>query len=135
MGGGTGPAHGTCATTCTPAPSQMKLMLQSTDEFPINVGFTGKVYMLSTLIKGSIKRLKLFSLTPIFFSCEINRWFLGWNTANKIKIKIQSLPFQSFIVSISNMLFLWYVEKTLETVIQVSCNQEGKKTNIWRWIG
>uniref|UniRef100_A0A453MAX0 urease n=1 Tax=Aegilops tauschii subsp. strangulata TaxID=200361 RepID=A0A453MAX0_AEGTS len=42
VGGGTGPAHGTCATTCTPAPSQMKLMLQSTDEFPINVGFTGK---------------------------------------------------------------------------------------------
>jgi len=42
VGGGTGPAHGACATTCTPAPSQMKLMLQSTDEFPINVGFTGK---------------------------------------------------------------------------------------------
>lgn len=46
VGGGTGPAHGTCATTCTPAPSQMKLMLQSTDQLPINMGFTGKVYML-----------------------------------------------------------------------------------------
>jgi len=43
VGGGTGPAHGTCATTCTPAPSQMKLMLQSTDQLPINIGFTGKV--------------------------------------------------------------------------------------------
>ncbi|KAL5204671.1 hypothetical protein ABZP36_009542 [Zizania latifolia] len=42
VGGGTGPAHGTCATTCTPSPSQMKLMLQSTDELPINMGFTGK---------------------------------------------------------------------------------------------
>ncbi|XP_017971932.1 PREDICTED: urease isoform X2 [Theobroma cacao] len=42
IGGGTGPAEGTRATTCTPAPLQMKLMLQSTDEFPLNFGFTGK---------------------------------------------------------------------------------------------
>ncbi|MBA0727005.1 hypothetical protein Golax_002792, partial [Gossypium laxum] len=42
VGGGTGPAEGTRATTCTPAPSQMKMMLQSTDDFPLNFGFTGK---------------------------------------------------------------------------------------------
>ncbi|KAL3835671.1 hypothetical protein ACJIZ3_010407 [Penstemon smallii] len=42
VGGGTGPAHGTRATTCTPAPFHMKLMLQSTDELPLNFGFTGK---------------------------------------------------------------------------------------------
>ncbi|XP_010248912.1 PREDICTED: urease isoform X2 [Nelumbo nucifera] len=42
VGGGTGPADGTRATTCTPAPLQMKLMLQSTDEMPLNFGFTGK---------------------------------------------------------------------------------------------
>ncbi|KAE8664608.1 Urease [Hibiscus syriacus] len=42
IGGGTGPAEGTRATTCTPAPSQMKMMLQSTDDFPLNFGFTGK---------------------------------------------------------------------------------------------
>lgn len=42
VGGGTGPADGTRATTCTPAPSHMQLMLQSTDDFPINIGFTGK---------------------------------------------------------------------------------------------
>ncbi|KAE8023675.1 hypothetical protein FH972_009347 [Carpinus fangiana] len=42
VGGGTGPASGTCATTCTPAPSQMKLMLQATDDLPLNFGFTGK---------------------------------------------------------------------------------------------
>ena len=42
LGGGTGPATGTCATTCTPAPEQMKMMLQSTDTFPMNFGFTGK---------------------------------------------------------------------------------------------
>ncbi|KAI8528009.1 hypothetical protein RHMOL_Rhmol12G0118300 [Rhododendron molle] len=42
VGGGTGPADGTRATTCTPAPVQMKLMLESTDDLPLNFGFTGK---------------------------------------------------------------------------------------------
>ncbi|CAA7396406.1 unnamed protein product [Spirodela intermedia] len=42
VGGGTGPADGTRATTCTPAPFHMQMMLQSTDELPINIGFTGK---------------------------------------------------------------------------------------------
>lgn len=42
VGGGTGPADGTRATTCTPARSQMMLMLQSTDDMPLNFGFMGK---------------------------------------------------------------------------------------------
>lgn len=42
VGGGTGPADGTRATTCTPAASHMKFMLQSTDDLPLNFGFTGK---------------------------------------------------------------------------------------------
>ena len=46
VGGGTGPADGTRATTCTPAASHMKLMLQSTDDLPLNFGFTGKVCFL-----------------------------------------------------------------------------------------
>ena len=46
VGGGTGPADGTRATTCTPAASHMKLMLQSTDDLPLNFGFTGKVRVL-----------------------------------------------------------------------------------------
>ena len=41
-GGGTGPAHGSLATTCTPAPAQVKMMLQATDVFPMNFGFSGK---------------------------------------------------------------------------------------------
>lgn len=41
-GGGTGPASGTCATTCTPAPSQMEMMLKATDNMPLNFGFSGK---------------------------------------------------------------------------------------------
>jgi len=42
VGGGTGPATGTCATTCTPSPEHMKMMLRATDDLPLNFGFTGK---------------------------------------------------------------------------------------------
>jgi urease len=42
FGGGTGPASGTTATTCTPAPSQVQMMLQATDGFAMNFGFSGK---------------------------------------------------------------------------------------------
>jgi urease subunit alpha len=42
VGGGTGPAVGTCATTCTPAPFYFKAMLQAVDNLPLNFGFTGK---------------------------------------------------------------------------------------------
>ena len=41
-GGGTGPNHGTLATTVTPAPSQVQMMLQATDAFPMNFGFSSK---------------------------------------------------------------------------------------------
>src|SRR3954452_1921060 len=42
IGGGTGPAVGTCATTCTPAPFYFRAMLQAVDSLPLNFGFTGK---------------------------------------------------------------------------------------------
>jgi urease subunit alpha len=42
IGGGTGPATGTNATTCTPGPWNMYRMLQAADAFPINLGFMGK---------------------------------------------------------------------------------------------
>lgn len=42
VGGGTGPSTGTKATTCTPSPNHLKMMLQATDAFPMNIGFTGK---------------------------------------------------------------------------------------------
>jgi len=42
VGGGTGPAVGTCATTCTPAPFYFRAMLQAVDGLPLNFGFTGK---------------------------------------------------------------------------------------------
>ena len=42
IGGGTGPAAGTNATTCTPGPWHMYRMLQAADAFPVNLGFLGK---------------------------------------------------------------------------------------------
>jgi len=42
LGGGTGPATGTCATTCTPSPAHIRFMLESTDTLPLNFAFTGK---------------------------------------------------------------------------------------------
>ena len=42
LGGGTGPATGTNATTCTPGPWHIARMLQSADGFPMNLGFMGK---------------------------------------------------------------------------------------------
>jgi urease subunit alpha len=42
MGGGTGPATGTFATTCTPGPWNIERMLQAADGFAMNLGFLGK---------------------------------------------------------------------------------------------
>src|SRR4051812_32397594 len=42
FGGGTGPATGTFATTCTPGPWNIERMLQAADAFPMNLGFMGK---------------------------------------------------------------------------------------------
>nr|QMT62886.1 urease [uncultured Durusdinium] len=63
-GGGTGPATGTNATTCTPAPSQVAMMLQVTDTYPLNFGFSGKGNTsdptgLKEVIKAGAAGLKL----------------------------------------------------------------------------
>ena len=42
LGGGTGPSSGTNATTCTPGPWHMARMIEAADQFPVNVGFSGK---------------------------------------------------------------------------------------------
>ncbi|CAK4084729.1 unnamed protein product [Aphanomyces euteiches] len=64
VGGGTGPAHGTKATTCTPHPNHVKMMLQATDGVPMNIGFTGKgntsaVDGLQDVIDSGVVGLKL----------------------------------------------------------------------------
>lgn len=42
IGGGTGPADGTNATTCTPGPWNLKMMLEACEEYPMNIGLLGK---------------------------------------------------------------------------------------------
>ena len=42
LGGGTGPATGTCATTCTPGPWHIRRMLEAAEAYPMNLGFLGK---------------------------------------------------------------------------------------------
>ncbi|HBT00669.1 MAG TPA: urease subunit alpha, partial [Citreicella sp.] len=64
LGGGTGPAHGTLATTCTPGPWHLGRMLQAADAFPMNLAFAGKGNAalpgaLIEQIKGGACSLKL----------------------------------------------------------------------------
>jgi urease subunit alpha len=56
MGGGTGPATGTAATTCTPGPWHIQRMLQAADAFPMNLGIFGKGNASSA--KGLIEQIE-----------------------------------------------------------------------------
>jgi len=56
MGGGTGPAVGTAATTCTPGPWHISRMLQAADAFPMNLGFFGKGN--ASLAPGLVEQIK-----------------------------------------------------------------------------
>jgi urease subunit alpha len=64
LGGGTGPAHGTFATTCTPGPFHIARMIQAADAFPVNLGFAGKgnaarPAALEEMVKAGACALKL----------------------------------------------------------------------------
>jgi urease subunit alpha len=64
LGGGTGPAHGTLATTCTPGPWHISRMIQAMDAFPINIGLSGKGNAslpgaLVEMVKAGASSLKL----------------------------------------------------------------------------
>ena len=77
LGGGTGPAHGTLATTCTPGPWHLGRMLQSLDAFPMNFGLAGKgnasrPAALEEMVKGGACALKLhedWGTTPAAIDC------------------------------------------------------------------
>lgn len=56
IGGGTGPATGTLATTCTSGSTHIRMMLQATDSFPANFGFTGKGN--SSRIEGMFEQIE-----------------------------------------------------------------------------
>ena len=77
LGGGTGPAHGTLATTCTPGPWHIGRMLQAADAFPMNLAFAGKgnaslPAALEEQIRGGACALKLhedWGTTPAAIDC------------------------------------------------------------------
>jgi urease subunit alpha len=77
LGGGTGPAAGTNATTCTPGPWHIARMMQAADAFPVNLGFAGKgnaslPAALEEMIRGGACALKLhedWGTTPAAIDC------------------------------------------------------------------
>ena len=79
IGGGTGPATGTNATTCTPGPWNIHRMLQASDGLPVNLGFLGKgnsssPLALSEQIEAGAIGLKLhedWGTTPAAIDCAL----------------------------------------------------------------
>jgi urease subunit alpha len=77
LGGGTGPAHGTLATTCTPGPWHIGRMIQAMDEVPVNIGISGKGNAslpgaLEEMVLGGACALKLhedWGTTPAAIDC------------------------------------------------------------------
>jgi len=77
LGGGTGPAAGTNATTCTPGPWHIARMIQAADAFPVNLGFAGKGNAarpapLEEMVKAGACALKLhedWGTTPAAIDC------------------------------------------------------------------
>src|SRR6478736_5952897 len=77
LGGGTGPAHGTLATTCTPGPWHIARMLQAVDGVPMNIGISGKgnasrPAALEEMVLGGACSLKLhedWGTTPAAIDC------------------------------------------------------------------
>src|SRR5476649_2397823 len=77
LGGGTGPAAGTNATTCTPGPWHLGRMIQAADAFPVNLGFAGKgnasrPAALEEMVKAGVCALKLhedWGTTPAAIDC------------------------------------------------------------------
>src|SRR5258707_441245 len=80
LGGGTGPAAGTNATTCTPGPWHIGRMIQAADAFPMNLGFAGKgnasrPAALEEQIKAGACALKLhedWGTTPAAIDCALS---------------------------------------------------------------
>src|ERR671926_1117791 len=77
LGGGTGPATGTNATTCTPGPWHIARMIEAADAFPMNLGFAGKgnasrPAALNEMIRAGACALKLhedWGTTPAAIDC------------------------------------------------------------------
>ena len=85
IGGGTGPATGTAATTCTPGPWHLARMLQAAEGLPVNIAFAGKgnasrPAALEEMIRAGAACLKLhedWGTTPAAIDCA-----LAWRTGS-----------------------------------------------------
>ncbi len=62
LGGGTGPAHGTLATTCTPGPWHIARMIEAADAFPMNLAFAGKG---NASLRGALEEMVLGGATSL----------------------------------------------------------------------
>jgi len=62
LGGGTGPAHGTLATTCTPGPWHIARMIEAADAFPMNLAFAGKG---NASLPGALQEMVLAGATSL----------------------------------------------------------------------
>ncbi|MGQ0621631.1 MAG: urease subunit alpha [Panacagrimonas sp.] len=102
IGGGTGPATGTFATTCTPGPWHLQRMLQAADAYPMNIGFLGKgnasqAAPLLEQIKAGAIGLKLhedWGTTPASIDCCLS---VAEDTDTQVAIHTDTLNESGFV--------------------------------------
>jgi urease subunit alpha len=102
LGGGTGPATGTFATTCTPGPNNIAMMLRAADAFPMNLGFMGKgnasqPQALRQQIEAGALGLKLhedWGTTPAAIDCCLS---VAEETDTQVAIHTDTLNESGFV--------------------------------------
>ncbi|NML18441.1 urease subunit alpha [Azohydromonas caseinilytica] len=102
IGGGTGPATGTFATTCTPGPENIARMLQAAEAFPMNIGFMGKgnasrPQALRQQIEAGALGLKLhedWGTTPAAIDCCLS---VAEDTDTQVAIHTDTLNESGFV--------------------------------------
>jgi urease subunit alpha len=102
MGGGTGPATGTFATTCTPGPANIARMLQAAEAFPMNLGFLGKgnasrPEALRQQVEAGVVGLKLhedWGTTPAAIDCCLS---VAEETDTQVAIHTDTLNESGFV--------------------------------------
>ncbi|MEY4416049.1 MAG: hypothetical protein RIQ53_3342, partial [Pseudomonadota bacterium] len=102
IGGGTGPATGTFATTCTPGPENLRRMLLAADAFPMNLGFLGKgnasrPAALKQQIEAGAIGLKLhedWGTTPAAIDCCLS---VAEDTDTQVAIHTDTLNESGFV--------------------------------------
>ncbi|OIQ77166.1 urease subunit alpha [mine drainage metagenome] len=102
LGGGTGPATGTNATTCTPGPENLARMLQAAEAFPMNLGFFGKgnasrPHALREQIDAGAIGLKLhedWGTTPAAIDCCLS---VAEETDTQVAIHTDTLNESGFV--------------------------------------